>query len=329
MSGAAKRARRCTRSMRSLDFVRSEPASATLRPSSEALVDFVEFTAGDGWCRAGRGAGRGVRQRRHVVVREADADPARLHPAPPRRDGRGRARAARAPAVEGGLRARLRLAGRRDRRALRGRRPERADVGGGHPRGLRRDQRRGLRGAGRGVPAQRRSTRRSVAATSSARTRRWSSCSRYLEANGFTNYIASGGGRDFMRPISEEVYGIPRERVIGSSATLAYTERRARRHDHPQGRGRLSRRRPGEAGPHLEPHRPAPAARRRELERRHPDARASPITPTSRPCACSSSTTTPSASSTTRRAEQALRRARRGWTARQHQDDWATSSDGR
>ena len=45
----------------------------------------------------------------------------------------------------------------------------------------------------------------------------------YLEANGFTNYIASGGGRDFMRPISHEVYGIPRERVIGSSTTLAYT----------------------------------------------------------------------------------------------------------
>ena len=44
----------------------------------------------------------------------------------------------------------------------------------------------------------------------------------YLEANGFTNYIASGGGRDFMRPISQEVYGIPRERVIGSSSMLAY-----------------------------------------------------------------------------------------------------------
>src|SRR5437762_3847805 len=29
----------------------------------------------------------------------------------------------------------------------------------------------------------------------------------YLEANGFSNYIASGGGRDFMRPISQEVYG--------------------------------------------------------------------------------------------------------------------------
>jgi len=45
---------------------------------------------------------------------------------------------------------------------------------------------------------------------------------RYLEANGFANYIASGGGRDFMRPISQEVYGIPRERVIGSATSLDY-----------------------------------------------------------------------------------------------------------
>jgi phosphoglycolate phosphatase-like HAD superfamily hydrolase len=45
----------------------------------------------------------------------------------------------------------------------------------------------------------------------------------YLEANGFTNYIASGGGRDFMRPISQDVYGIPRDRVIGSATTLEYT----------------------------------------------------------------------------------------------------------
>jgi phosphoserine phosphatase len=45
----------------------------------------------------------------------------------------------------------------------------------------------------------------------------------YLAANGFSNYIVSGGGRDFMRPISQEVYGIPRERVIGSTAALAYT----------------------------------------------------------------------------------------------------------
>jgi hypothetical protein len=31
---------------------------------------------------------------------------------------------------------------------------------------------------------------------------------RHLDANGFASYIASGGGRDFMRPISQDVYGI-------------------------------------------------------------------------------------------------------------------------
>jgi phosphoglycolate phosphatase-like HAD superfamily hydrolase len=45
----------------------------------------------------------------------------------------------------------------------------------------------------------------------------------YLEANGFTTYITSGGGRDFMRPITQEVYGIPRDRVIGSATKLQYT----------------------------------------------------------------------------------------------------------
>jgi len=44
----------------------------------------------------------------------------------------------------------------------------------------------------------------------------------HLAANGFANYIVSGGGRDFMRPISDELYRVPRERVIGSTTTLAY-----------------------------------------------------------------------------------------------------------
>jgi hypothetical protein len=44
----------------------------------------------------------------------------------------------------------------------------------------------------------------------------------YLEEEGFTSYIVSGGGRDFMRPISAEVYGVPSERVIGSATALAY-----------------------------------------------------------------------------------------------------------
>ena len=47
---------------------------------------------------------------------------------------------------------------------------------------------------------------------------------RYLEANGFTNYIASGGDRDFMRPVAEQLYGVPPERVIGSALGLTWRE---------------------------------------------------------------------------------------------------------
>ena len=47
---------------------------------------------------------------------------------------------------------------------------------------------------------------------------------RYLESNGFSSYIASGGDRDFMRPMAEELYGIPPERVIGSALGLTFDE---------------------------------------------------------------------------------------------------------
>ncbi len=43
-----------------------------------------------------------------------------------------------------------------------------------------------------------------------------------LSEHGFTSYIASGGGRDFMRSVTLEAYGIPPERVVGSSVTLEY-----------------------------------------------------------------------------------------------------------
>lgn len=101
----------------------------------------------------------------------------------------------------------------------------------------------------------------------------------YLEANGFSNYIASGGGRDFMRPISPELYGIPRDRVIGSATALEYTS--------DDSGGTITRK--AEAD-YLDdgPQKPIriwsrvgrrPAPRRRKLEWRHPDAR---LHPTSR-----------------------------------------------
>ena len=45
---------------------------------------------------------------------------------------------------------------------------------------------------------------------------------RYLEAAGYGTYIVSGGDRDFMRPVTEAIYGIPPERVVGSTTGLTY-----------------------------------------------------------------------------------------------------------
>jgi phosphoglycolate phosphatase-like HAD superfamily hydrolase len=45
----------------------------------------------------------------------------------------------------------------------------------------------------------------------------------YLRANGFTTYIVSGGGIDFLRVWAEDVYGIPPAQVVGSSIKAAYS----------------------------------------------------------------------------------------------------------
>ena len=47
----------------------------------------------------------------------------------------------------------------------------------------------------------------------------------YLRANGFKNYIVSGGGIEFMRPWTEQVYGIPPEQVVGSSIKTKFEMR--------------------------------------------------------------------------------------------------------
>jgi hypothetical protein len=39
----------------------------------------------------------------------------------------------------------------------------------------------------------------------------------YLRANDFKTFVVSGGGIEFMRPWVEEVYGIPKDQVVGSS----------------------------------------------------------------------------------------------------------------
>jgi len=50
----------------------------------------------------------------------------------------------------------------------------------------------------------------------------------YLRAHGFKTFIVSGGGIDFMRVFTEEVYGIPPEQTVGSMGKLAFELRDGR-----------------------------------------------------------------------------------------------------
>ena len=50
----------------------------------------------------------------------------------------------------------------------------------------------------------------------------------YLRANGFQTFIVSGGGIEFMRPWTEEVYGIPPQQVVGSSIKTKFAMRDGR-----------------------------------------------------------------------------------------------------
>ncbi len=51
----------------------------------------------------------------------------------------------------------------------------------------------------------------------------------YLRANGFKTFIVSGGGIAFMRPVTEQMYGIPPEQVVGSSIETEYVEQDGKR----------------------------------------------------------------------------------------------------
>jgi len=45
-----------------------------------------------------------------------------------------------------------------------------------------------------------------------------------LQENDFQVFITTGGGRDFVRAVCEEIYNIPRSMTIGSSVTFQYAE---------------------------------------------------------------------------------------------------------
>jgi phosphoglycolate phosphatase-like HAD superfamily hydrolase len=45
---------------------------------------------------------------------------------------------------------------------------------------------------------------------------------KYMRANGYKTYIVTGGGQDFVRVYSEQVYGIPPEQVVGTAGGTKY-----------------------------------------------------------------------------------------------------------
>ena len=170
--------------------------------------------------RAGRARG-GVRQRRHAVVREADADRARVHPARIAAMAEDDASLRDAPALEGRLREGLRVARRAITKHYQG---DESDVQAADRRdrpAVRRHERRGLRGA---------------PAPSSTRRRHPTLGRRYPDCG----YAADGRAAALPRAPrvhrvhrlgrqprlhadrSPDMYGIPPHRVIGSTSGLRY-----------------------------------------------------------------------------------------------------------
>ncbi len=47
---------------------------------------------------------------------------------------------------------------------------------------------------------------------------------KYLREKGFRTYIVTGGGQEFVRVYSEQVYGVPPEQVVGSSIVTTYSD---------------------------------------------------------------------------------------------------------
>jgi phosphoserine phosphatase len=47
----------------------------------------------------------------------------------------------------------------------------------------------------------------------------------FLRASGFKTYLVTGGGQEFVRVVSDQLYGVPVEQVVGSSVVTKYEEK--------------------------------------------------------------------------------------------------------
>ena len=184
-----------------LDSWRDGPRSRRSSTSSSRVT-----TEGTG-LRCARSPDRGLRQRRHAVVREADVHPARLHRPQARRRGLAveRQPIAEAPA------ARDLLAGDLEAPCGSVSMPAAALVLEAHA-GLTAEEHAAEVEASSPSPATPASARGSYRHCT---TGRWSNCSTSSANRDFTGYIVSGGGRDFMRPVHQRDLRHSAGRVVG------------------------------------------------------------------------------------------------------------------
>ena len=94
----------------------------------------------------------------------------------------------------------------------------------------------------------------------------------YLRANGFKTFIVSGGGIEFMRPWTEQIYGIPPEQVVGSSIKTRFEMRDGEPTLFRLPESQLHRRQGRQAGRHQRAHRPPSDRGVRQLRRRSRNA---------------------------------------------------------
>ena len=124
--------------------------------------------------------------------------------------------------VQGGVRERPALDGRRHGQALPGRRQRPEAVDGRDHLRVRDGDRDRVRRSGEGL-LRRGQPPDAEQVVPRLRLRcPWWSCCGIWRTHGFATYIASGGDRDFMRPVAGDLYGIPPERVIGSALGLTF-----------------------------------------------------------------------------------------------------------
>ena len=272
--------------------------------------------------RAAGGARRGLRQRRHAVVREADAGRARLHPRAARRDGRGRRVAPRASS-RGRPRTRRTTPGSAASidEALRRRRQRREGADGRASCRRSRVRRSTSTHGGRARSSAAPSTPRSVGAFATARYVPMVELLRYLEAHGFACFIASGGEsrlharghrRDLRDPARARDRKLERSRATSTTSTAARSPTSPSRTSSTTAPSSRSGSGAGSGAG-----RSSPAGTRTATSR----CSASRAARAGRPCGCSSSTTIAEREfDYVRGAEKALERARdRGLDGGQHQ----------